>query len=59
MKLALVALVCIGWGSEALALSTATLTPRLEPRTSTPSMQFGRQKKTVPTLEERGYWAGQ
>jgi hypothetical protein len=22
-------------------------------------MQFGKQKKTIPTLEERGYWAGE
>lgn len=45
---------------EALALTGAALRPTVASRTSSVAMQFGKQKKkTIPTLEERGYWAGE
>jgi hypothetical protein len=44
---------------EALALTGTSLRPTVASRTSSAAMQFGKQKKNVPTLEERGYWAGE
>lgn len=60
MKLILAVLAAASC-ADALALTGAALRPALSSRASSAAMQFGRNtKKTVtPTLEERGYWAGE
>ncbi len=59
MKLVLV--LAVASCAEALAMVRPGLALRSSttPRTSAAAMQFGKKKAKIPTLEERGYWAGE
>mmetsp|Transcript_46556 Transcript_46556/g.151244 ORF Transcript_46556/g.151244 Transcript_46556/m.151244 type:complete len:137 (-) Transcript_46556:311-721(-) len=56
----LVLLVLLAPTGEALASPGAALRLRTPLRTAPATMQiFGKKKEKIPTLEERGYWAGE